>query len=73
MYINMTRFTKPTYEELEYKHRFHFASALNTSTMAQNKKKIKISNCLITHHATKTYGGVGVWLHAFFFPNFSTG
>ena len=31
----MTRFTKPTYAELEYKHRFHFASVLNTTTEAK--------------------------------------
>lgn len=36
----MTRFTKPTYEELEYKRRFHFVSVLNTAKNAQKKIKI---------------------------------
>jgi len=52
----MTRFTKPAYEEVEYIHRFHFTSVLNTATMAQ---KNNFSHCFITQHVTKTYGGVG--------------
>jgi hypothetical protein len=30
----MTRFTKPTYAELQYRHRFHFVPVLNTATKA---------------------------------------
>jgi hypothetical protein len=29
------------------------------------KVKVKLPLCLIKHRAIRTYGGVGVWLHAF--------
>jgi hypothetical protein len=36
----------------------------HTTITSYPKVKVNLSPCLITHHVLKTYGGVGVYLHA---------
>jgi len=61
----MTRFKKPTYEELKYKHRFHFVSVLNTATKAQKNKTFPTASLHIMPRRRTGEVGYGSTLYFF--------
>lgn len=53
----MTRFTKPAYAELEYKHRFHFVSVLYTATKVKKINIVPLLNYTLCHEDVRGSGG----------------